>query len=91
LVGTTIHLVDQGIDTGNIIEQAFFEVTEKDNFTTYPFLHTAHGIPILQKAVENCLNDNLAAKNKANDLPSKLRYHPAIWEYIYHLIKKGVK
>lgn len=91
LVGTTIHLVDQGIDTGNVIEQAFFEVTEKDNFTTYPFLHTAHGIPILLEAVEKCLNDNLAAKNKPNHLPSKLRYHPAIWEYIYHRLKKSVK
>lgn len=90
LVGTTVHLVDQGIDTGNIIEQAFFEVTGKDNFATYPYLHTAHGIPILLKAVENCLNNSLEAK-KANNLPSKLRYHPDIWEYIYHRVKKGVK
>ena len=91
LVGTTVHLVDKGIDTGNIIEQAFFEVTEKDNFATYPYLHTAYGIPILLKAVENSLNNNLKIKKDSNSLPSKLRYHPAIWEYIYHLIGKGVK
>lgn len=91
LVGTTVHLVDKGIDTGNIIEQAFFKVGGKDNFATYPYLHTAYGIPVLIRAVENCLDGNLRTDKKPNNLPSKLRHHPAVWEYIYHLVGKGVK
>lgn len=91
LVGTTVHLVDKGIDTGNIIEQAFFEISDKDNFATYPYLHTVYGIPVLIKAVENCLDGKLEIDEKPNNLPSKLRYHPAIWEYVYYLIGKGVK
>lgn len=91
LVGTTVHLVDKGIDTGNIIEQAFFEVTKDDNFATYPYLHTAFGIPILSDAVERCLNDNLKLKDEPPDLHSKLRYHPTIWQYIYYRINKSIK
>lgn len=91
LVGTTIHLVDKGIDTGNIIEQSVFEVTEKDNFCTYPYLHTAYGIPTLIKAVENCLNDKLEIEKKPNNLSSKLRYHPTVWEYFYHFVRDSIK
>ncbi len=91
LVGTTVHLVDKGIDTGNIIEQAFFDVTEDDNFATYPYLHTAFGIPILLDAVERCLNDNLKLKDNPRDMPSKLRYHPTIWQYIYYRINNNIK
>ncbi len=91
LVGTTVHFVDEGIDTGNIIEQAFFAVTEKDNFATYPYLHTAAGIPILVNAVENSINGELKPRNEMMDLPSKLRYHPTIWEYIRNRVKTGVK
>ncbi|MBA4184555.1 MAG: formyl transferase [Acidobacteria bacterium] len=90
LVGTTVHLVDEGIDTGTIIEQAFFEITEKDNFATYPYLHTAAGIPVLLRAVEYCIEGKLEAKVEASDLPSKLRYHPTIWEYLFYRIRKGV-
>lgn len=91
LVGTTVHFVDTGIDTGNIIGQSFFEVTANDNFTTYPSLHTKAGIPILVKTVELALADTLTEEEKEPNLPSKLRYHPTIWEYFYYLIKHGVK
>lgn len=91
LVGTTVHFVDEGIDTGNIIDQAFFEVTEKDNFATYPYLHTAAGIPILLKAVEKSIHEELKPKTGIMNLPSKLRYHPTIWEYLVNRLKIGVK
>jgi folate-dependent phosphoribosylglycinamide formyltransferase PurN len=91
LVGTTVHLVDKGIDTGTIIEQVFFEVTEHDNFASYPYLHTAHGIPVLLNAVQNCLDDELKLQARRNDLPSRLRYHPTIWGYLSGRIRGGVK
>ncbi len=91
LVGTTIHFVDTGIDTGEIIEQAFFDVGESDNFATYPYLHTKAGISVLLKAAKLALAENLRARKNNLDLPSKLRYHPPIWTYIFNRIRQGVK
>jgi folate-dependent phosphoribosylglycinamide formyltransferase PurN len=91
LVGTTIHLVDSGIDTGSIIDQAFFNVTPEDNYATYPYLHTMAGLPLLASAVEAALVGTLATRVPGNELPSKLRFHPTIREYFSHRIRKGVK
>jgi methionyl-tRNA formyltransferase len=90
LVGTTVHLVDEGIDTGNIIEQAFFAVEKNDNFATYPYLHTAYGIPLMLKAVEDCLKGTLQTKKDLPVLESKLRYHPTIFEYLSRKFRNGV-
>ena len=35
-IGTTVHLVDPGIDTGGILAQTVFQVTGQDSFATYP-------------------------------------------------------
>jgi folate-dependent phosphoribosylglycinamide formyltransferase PurN len=91
LVGTTVHLVDTGIDTGNIIEQAHFTVDNSDTFATYPYLQTAVGIPVLVRAVENALGGNLKSIAEANSLDSKLRYHPTVWQYLYGRWIKGVR
>jgi len=91
LVGTTVHLVDTGIDTGKIIEQAFFGTSKRDNFATYPYLHTAVGIPILLEAVKKCLSNELETKNPLGTLGSKLRYHPTIWQYLYYRLRNGVR
>ena len=91
LVGTTVHLVDKGIDTGNVIEQAYFQITESDNFATYPYLHTAYGIPILIDAVKTFFEGRLDVKTEGNGLGSKLRHHPTIWGYLFHRIRNGVR
>jgi folate-dependent phosphoribosylglycinamide formyltransferase PurN len=92
LVGTTVHYVDEGIDTGNILKQVYFTVSEKDNFATYPYLHTGFGIPILLETIEKYLNDVRSLKAFSRDeLPSKLRYHPTILQYFLFLIKRSTK
>lgn len=91
LIGTTIHYVDEGIDTGSIIEQAYFEPSKKDNFFTYPYLHLVAGVPILLEAVANVLNGKTVEAKKRDDLPSQLRYHPTVWQYFYLLFRKGVR
>jgi methionyl-tRNA formyltransferase len=42
--GVTIHFVDEGIDTGNIIYQGPIPITPKDNFTTYSYLQIGIGL-----------------------------------------------
>jgi folate-dependent phosphoribosylglycinamide formyltransferase PurN len=91
LAGTTVHLVDEGIDTGSVIEQVKFSASREDSFATYPYLHTAAGIPILVKAVRKALERALETRQPADDLPSKLRYHPTFWGYLITQITKGVK
>ena len=87
--GVTIHLVDEGIDTGNILYQDTIEISEKDNFVTYPYLQIAKAIPILQKAIKDALQNKLITiKGKET---SRLWYHPTIWQYIYYRLVKRVK
>ena len=91
LVGTTVHFVDKGIDTGSIIAQAFFEITDRDNFATYPYLHTAAGISVLVPAVRSALEGKVEPTREDNGLESKLRYHPAIWDYLASRLRRGVR
>jgi folate-dependent phosphoribosylglycinamide formyltransferase PurN len=79
--GVTVHLVDKGIDTGNIIYQQVIPVSEKDNFVTYPLLQIAEGIIILKKALADIFENKLSLKS--NNLESRLWYHPTIWQYMY--------
>ena len=48
--GVTVHYIDPGIDTGNIILQRFGDITEKDNYGT-----------VLTKAVELCARSLMEA------------------------------
>ena len=91
LVGTTIHLVDKGIDTGTILDQRFFSITQDDNFVTYPYLHTAHGISGLLSSIERVISGDAKPRETSVTLPSKLRSHPTIWGYLYNRVLKKVK
>lgn len=87
--GITVHFVDAGIDTGNIIEQGRVVPTSKDNFTTYPLLQLSTGIILQQKAVEGYFNDRIVPKKGTAE--SMLWVHPTIWAYFYYWIFRGVK
>jgi phosphoribosylglycinamide formyltransferase 1 len=91
LVGTTVHRVDRGIDTGAVIEQVFFGVTPRDSFWTYPYLHTAVGIPALLRAVQDALQGELPDGQAETSLPSVLRYHPTAWGYMRGRLARGVR
>lgn len=91
LVGTTIHRVDEGVDTGTIIDQAYFQVTPQDSFWTYPYLHTAAGVPLLLKAVQGVLAGDLPSRSPDPTLRSTLRYHPTLWSYLAGRVIAGVR
>lgn len=91
LVGSTLHLIDEGIDTGEIIAQPTFEVTTADNFATYPYLHLVAALPDLERVVRQALaGEALRGEPLRTDLPSKLRTHPTIGEYVRHA-RAGVR
>jgi folate-dependent phosphoribosylglycinamide formyltransferase PurN len=51
LVGTTVHLVDPGIDTGTVLARTYFAPGPDDSIATYPYLHLVAGLPALAEQV----------------------------------------
>jgi len=91
LAGTTIHYIDAGIDTGPVLKQGTFAVTERDSFATYPYLHLATGIPLLREAVREVLAGAPSIRRVDSDLPSTLYYQPTAWQYFRHRVFGGVR
>ncbi len=92
LVGTTVHLVDAGIDTGQVLGQATFRPGRGDSFATYPFLHVAAGVPLLLDAVAAALEGRLATRPSiAAGAPSRLRTHPTAWGYLWRRMVADVR
>lgn len=86
--GVTVHLVDPGIDTGNIVFQHNILHTGKDNFVTYPYLQLAAGLPGLKKAIIDQVAGNLHQQAISGE--SNLYYHPTLWHYLIFRLK-GIK
>ncbi|MEI9956292.1 MAG: formyl transferase [Ferruginibacter sp.] len=55
--GTTIHIVDTGVDTGGVLKQAFTVPTAQDNFITYPVIQVAIGIAALKEVLPKIINN----------------------------------
>lgn len=87
--GVTIHFVDKGIDTGNIILQEKVMITAHDNFVTYPYLQLAAGLGLMKKAINAFFSGTTAVQPGTPE--SFLWYHPGIGQYLYHRIFKGVR
>lgn len=88
--GVTIHKVDKGIDTGDIIYQKSIKITNQDNYSTYPYLQMGVAIPLIKSALNDFENKNLNTYTKDN-VNSNLYYHPTIMGYLYNRIFRGIK
>jgi hypothetical protein len=78
--GVTVHLVDPGIDTGAIVDQALIKPTREDSFVTYPYLQIAAALPILACAVRSALGGTLQSKPATGE--SAVWYHPGLLQYL---------
>ena len=78
--GVTVHLVDEGIDTGNIIGKSKIEPTAQDSFATYPYLQTAAALPILTQAILDASNNKLLTQPISG--VSGVWYHPGFFQYL---------
>jgi folate-dependent phosphoribosylglycinamide formyltransferase PurN len=87
--GVTVHLVDAGIDTGNILAQGTIPFTAQDNFVTYPWLQLAEGLKLLKNSVDKLEKGEMVPVK--NELNSALWHHPTLWGYVWKRIRKGVK
>jgi folate-dependent phosphoribosylglycinamide formyltransferase PurN len=90
MVGTTIHYLDDGIDTGGIIEQRFFERQRGDTFASLPYQHLACGVPALLRAIDALLrSERPTIRAHRPGIDSRLHYHPTLWGYLAAALRKG--
>jgi folate-dependent phosphoribosylglycinamide formyltransferase PurN len=87
--GVTVHLVDQGIDTGGVLYQDIIRAKNYDSFNTYPFHQIAKAIPLMKAALNDIKEKRLQVQQGV--LPSQLWYHPTLSEYVKHWVQKGVR
>jgi methionyl-tRNA formyltransferase len=78
--GTSIHVIDAGVDTGAVIKQVFTKPAKEDNFTTYPVLQTGIGIAALKESVAALLSGNMQTTSHAQK--GNMFYQPTIWQYL---------
>ncbi len=91
-VGTTVHLVDPGIDTGQILDQVTFEVTGEDTIATYPDLHLVHGLPLLGAQVDKVIAGKRPEPKTTGIAPgSGLYYHPTLWGYLWRRWRQRIR
>lgn len=88
--GVTIHKVDKGIDTGDIIKQATIKISKEDNFTTYPLHQYGVGIDLMKETLSEIREKRFSTFKKEN-VGSNLFYHPSFSGYLYNRFFNGVK
>lgn len=87
-VGVTVHLVDEGVDTGAVLYQAPVEMTPRDNITTYQYVQMAAALPLFARAIEDALDGRL--RPQTVDLPSIKWFPPTLWQYVHNGVRCGV-
>jgi len=87
--GVTVHLVDEGVDTGDIVFQAKTRPTSDDNFFTYQFFQAAKGVPLLMQAVDDVLSGSLRTYRRDAER-SVLWRTPTLFEYLRNGWRSGV-
>jgi folate-dependent phosphoribosylglycinamide formyltransferase PurN len=86
--GLTVHLVDEGVDTGAVLYQSVSQFAPSDNITTYQYRQMADAIPLMITAAEDALAGRLQVRR--NPLPSKQWFMPTLWGYCRSGLSTGV-
>lgn len=86
--GVTVHLVDKGVDTGEVVYQAPVDFEAQDTIATYQYVQLATGMTLLAQAINDVLAGRLITRRV--ELPSKLWFPPTIWQYLWNGTVKGI-
>lgn len=86
--GTTVHLVDTGVDTGGVLHQLRLKPSKRDTMHTYPLLQTAAATSIVIQSLHDAVTGNLKPLKIA--APSRQWYHPPIWTWLWNGITRGI-
>ena len=86
--GATVHLVDAGVDTGDVLYQQRMKPSKRDTMHTYPLLQTAASTDIVIEALRDAVAGTL--KPWKNVAPSRQWYHPPIWTWLWNGVTRGI-
>jgi folate-dependent phosphoribosylglycinamide formyltransferase PurN len=86
--GVTVHLVDEGVDTGEVLYQATNQFSPPDNIATYQHRQMATALPLMIRAIEDALAGRLSPHRV--ELPSRQWFHPTLWGYLRTGVMQGV-
>jgi methionyl-tRNA formyltransferase len=87
-VGTTVHFIDSGVDTGAIIGQTTIQLEPDDSPRVLALKQYCSGIPLISEAVSNIRAGNLTTASR-NDLDSRFYSSPTLTSYL--IFKKRMR
>lgn len=87
--GVTIHLVDKGVDTGDVLFQAPVEIGPEDTITSHPYLQAAHALPLFARAIRDARAGRLAPRPVAARAAPHW-FPPTLWRYLFIGMVRGV-
>lgn len=87
--GVTVHLVDEGVDTGGILHQTLIQPGPQDHFATYPTLQMVAGSHLLCRAVGEVISGTASVIQASPE--SNRWYHPTLWGYCWNRLTTGVR
>ena len=88
--GSTIHLVDKGVDTGRVLAHVRSVPTPEDNFSTYPVVQHLSTLPVLEAILDDLPAALASAPEIPAGTPSRQWYHPTLLQYVQGRLR-GVK
>ncbi|WP_312389409.1 formyltransferase family protein [Chryseobacterium sp.] len=65
--GVTLHKIDRGIDTGDILEQVKFDITDNLKSEELYKLYTTHGIEVIKKNISSIINKKYSTVAQETD------------------------
>ncbi len=86
--GVTIHLVDEGVDTGSVLYQTRVTFAPEDTIASYQHLQAAHALPLFARAIEDATAGRLSPRQV--DMPSQQYFPPTLWGYLTTGLMRGV-
>lgn len=86
--GATVHLIDEGVDTGDILYQSQVSTRPGDNFHTYIWRIAAESREIVVRAMDDAVRGTLTPYKR--ELPSKQYFAPTLGGYLWTGMTKGV-
>jgi methionyl-tRNA formyltransferase len=86
--GVTVHLVDEGVDTGAVLYQEPVSFSPSDNITTYQYVQMVTALPLFVRAIEDALKARLRPQRV--DLPSRKWFPPTLAQYLMNGMRHSV-
>ena len=82
-IGVTIHFIDKGVDTGEIILQENIQLDPNDNPRTLALKQNAAGIRLVCQAVSE-IKDGKTSTMRRSDLDSRVYSSPTLTAYLHY-------